>query len=70
MLDEFAQRVFDKSASSKASKSTFLLDKFARRGDSSLKLGTLLDSVNAPLHWIDTLVRRPPHAQAIGLLSK
>jgi hypothetical protein len=49
LLDELARRVFDKFASSKAAKSAFLLDEFARRGNSSIKLGTLLDSVNAPL---------------------
>jgi hypothetical protein len=49
LLDEFARCVFDKLASSKASKSPFLLDEFARRANSSLKLGTLLDSVNALL---------------------
>jgi hypothetical protein len=38
MLDEFARRVFDKFAPSKAAISAFLLDEF----------GTLLDSVNAP----------------------
>jgi hypothetical protein len=48
MLDEFARRVFDKFAPSRTAISAFLLDKFARRADSSLKLGTLLDSVNAP----------------------
>jgi hypothetical protein len=38
MLDEFARRVFDKFASSKASKSAFLLDEFAqtRRLNSAL----------------------------------
>jgi hypothetical protein len=46
-LDEFARRVFDKLASSKLSKSPFLLDEFARRANSSLKLETLLDIVNA-----------------------
>jgi hypothetical protein len=51
MLDEFARRVFEKFGSSKASKSALLLDKFARRGNSSLKLGTLLDSVNAPCRY-------------------
>jgi hypothetical protein len=49
MLDEFARRVFDKFAPGKAAISVFLLDEFARRANSSLKLGTLLDSVNAPL---------------------
>jgi hypothetical protein len=49
MLDEFAWGVFDKFASSKAAISAFLLVEFARRANSSLKLGTLLDSVNAPL---------------------
>jgi hypothetical protein len=48
MLDEFARRVFDKFAPSKVAISAFLLDKFGRRANSSLKLGTLLDSVNAP----------------------
>jgi hypothetical protein len=48
MLDEFARRVFDKFAPSKAAISAFLLDEFALRANSSLKLGTLLDSVNAP----------------------
>jgi hypothetical protein len=49
MLDEFARRVFDKFALIKAAISAFLLDEFARRANSSLKIGTLLDSVNAPL---------------------
>jgi hypothetical protein len=48
MLDEFAQSVFDKLASSKATKTAFLLDEFNRRANSSIKLVTLLDSVNAP----------------------
>jgi hypothetical protein len=49
MLDEFARRVFDKFAPSKRTISALLLDKFARRANSLLKLGTLLDSVNSPL---------------------
>jgi hypothetical protein len=49
MLDESARRVFDKFASSKGAKSAFLLDEFARRSNSLIKFGTLLDSVNAPL---------------------
>jgi hypothetical protein len=48
MLDLFARRVFDKFAPSKAAISAFLLAEFARRANSSPKLGTLLDSVNAP----------------------
>jgi hypothetical protein len=47
MLDELARRVFDKFTPSKAAISAFLLDEFARPANSSLKLGTLLDSVNA-----------------------
>jgi hypothetical protein len=49
MLDMFAWPVFDQFERSKASVSAFLFDEFARRASSSLKLGTLLDSVNAPL---------------------
>jgi hypothetical protein len=46
MLDEFARHVFDKFAPpSKAAISAFLLDEFAK----TLKLCTLLDSINAPL---------------------
>jgi hypothetical protein len=41
LLDEFARRVFDKLSSSKAVKSAFLLDKFAR----ARQLNSLLDSV-------------------------
>jgi hypothetical protein len=41
MLDEFAPRVFAKYAWSKEQNQTF--------GKSLIKLGTLLDSVNAPL---------------------
>jgi hypothetical protein len=48
MLDEFARRVFEKFVPSKAEISGFLLDEFARRTNFSLKLGTLLDRVNAP----------------------
>jgi hypothetical protein len=48
MLNEFAPRVFDKFAPSKTAISAFLLDEFARRANSSLELGTLLDSVNPP----------------------
>jgi CRP-like cAMP-binding protein len=63
MLDEFARRLFDKFAPSKAAISAFLLDKFARRANSLLKLGTLLNSVNAPLakkllHTIEKQVTR------------
>jgi hypothetical protein len=55
MLDEFARRVFDKFARNKAVISATLLDEFARRANSSLKLGTLLDSVHAPfVHYSDT----------------
>jgi hypothetical protein len=54
MLDEFARRVFDKFAPSKTAISAFLLDEFARGANSSLKLGTLLDSVNAPLAYLAT----------------
>jgi hypothetical protein len=49
MLDEFARRLFDKFAPSKAAISAILLDEFARRANSSLKLDPFLDSVNAPL---------------------
>jgi hypothetical protein len=56
MLDEFARRIFDKFAPSKAAISAFLLDEFARRANSSLKLGSLLDSVNAPL--ISSIIAR------------
>jgi hypothetical protein len=49
MLDESAQRVFDKFAPSKAAISSFCSRTFARRANLSLELGTLLDSVNAPL---------------------
>jgi hypothetical protein len=49
MLGEFAQRVFDKFASSKAAKLTFLLHELARRANLSINLGTLLDNVKAPL---------------------
>jgi hypothetical protein len=48
MLDESARRVFDKFAPCKAAISAFLLDEFARQANLLLKLGTLLDSVNAP----------------------
>jgi hypothetical protein len=49
MINELARRVFDKFTPSKAAISAFLLDDFARQENSSLKLGTLLESVNAPL---------------------
>jgi hypothetical protein len=45
MLDELARRVFDKFAPSKVVISAFLLDEFARRANSSLKLGILLNIV-------------------------
>jgi hypothetical protein len=48
MLDEFARRVFDKFAPSKAAISAFLLEELARRANSALKLGPLHYCVNAP----------------------
>jgi hypothetical protein len=51
-LDEFARRVFDE---------------FARRAKSSLKLGTLLDSINAPLVTPKTVVKEEAHARTRAL---
>jgi hypothetical protein len=48
MLDEFFRRVFDTLASSKEQNQTFLLDELARQAKLSIKLYTLLISVNAP----------------------
>jgi hypothetical protein len=65
LLDEYAWRVFEKFASTKVAKSVFLLDEFAR-ANLSIKLGTLLDSVNAPIpggikHRLRSLwIKSPP----------
>jgi hypothetical protein len=49
MLDEFARRVIDQFTSRNVEFFFFLFEKFAWRANSSIKLGSMLDGVNAPL---------------------